>query len=174
MSTRTTYFLGFIVICTLLLTSVYLQLFAGIMPCPLCTLQRLSFALLGMLFLIGIFLHAKRFGLLLINSLATCISVLGIFLAGRQIWLQHFPAANGTECGVSLQYMMQVLPLNQVVQKIFEGSAECSQRGWEFLHLNMAEWALLWFALFLMLSIYLFTRSRKKTDPRLRERSTRN
>src|SRR6516165_1339554 len=138
MSIRSTYFLGFIAIGILLSTSVDLQLFEGIIPCPLCTLPRLSFGLLGVWFLIGIILHAKRGARLFINSLCGLTSIIGIFLAGRQIWLQHFPSPNNSECGAGLQYMMQILPVNQVMQKIFEGSAECSQRGWEFLHLNMA------------------------------------
>lgn len=162
MSTRITYALGFVAIIVLLLTSVYLQLFEGFIPCPLCILQRDSLGLLGVLFLIGIFLHAKRFGRLTINFLAILISILGIFLAGRQVWLQHFPSGDSTECGVSLQYMMQALPLSEVMQKIFEGSAECTQRGWEFLYLNMAEWALVWFVGFLFLTMYLFMKEVKK------------
>ncbi len=81
--------------------------------------------------------------------------MLGIFLAGRQVWLQHFPSPDNSECGVSIQYLMQVLPMNQVLEKIFAGSTECSQRGWEFLHLNMAEWALIWFVGFFILTLCL-------------------
>ncbi len=156
MTIRSTYLLGFIAISVLLLTSLYLQFFEGIIPCPLCTLQRLSFGLLGLWFLIGMALHAKRGARLFINFLCSITSVIGIFFAGRQIWLQHFPSPDNAECGVSLQYLMQVLPMNQVFQKIFEGSAECSRRGWEFLHLNMAEWALIWFILFFLITLCLF------------------
>jgi len=156
MTIRSTYLLGFLTISILLLTSVYLQIFEGIIPCPLCSLQRLSFGLLGIWFLIGLLIHAKRLGRLFINFMCGLTSIIGIFLAGRQVWLQHFPSADNSECGVSLQYMMQVLPVNQIFQKIFEGSAECAKRGWEFLHLNMAEWALIWFVLFLLLALCLF------------------
>jgi len=161
MSIRSTYFFGFIIICGLLLTSLYLQFFEGIIPCPLCTLQRLSFGLLGILFLFGTLLHSKRFGRLLINFLSILTSLLGIGLAVRQIWLQHFAANGSSECGVSLQYMIQVLPLNEVLQKIFAGSAECTQRGWEFLSFNMAEWALIWFTLFLIMTAYLLVKGKK-------------
>lgn len=154
MSMRLIYVLLFIIICALLLTSVYLQFFDHFIPCPLCVLQRLTFAVLGLLFFIGIFLHTKLFGRFVLNVLALVTSSLGIFLAGRQVWLQHFPLSSNVECGVSLQYMMQVLPLNQVLQKVLEGSAECTERGLEFLYLNMAEWSLLWFILFFLLTLY--------------------
>jgi disulfide bond formation protein DsbB len=158
MSIRTTYFFGFIIISALLLTSLYFQIFEGIMPCPLCILQRISFGILGVLFLLGIMVYSKHALRLLINGLCALTSLLGVLLAGRQVWLQHFPSADASECGVSLQYMIQALPMNQVVQKIFTGSAECTKRGWEFLQLNMAEWALICFVGFLILSVYLFVK----------------
>lgn len=157
LSIRKTYLLGFIMVSALLLTSAYLQFYQGIVPCPLCSLQRLTFAMCGFLFLLGVFLHSQFWGRLLINMLALITSVIGILLASRQVWIQHFPSNNTSECGVSLQYMLQVLPLNQVVQKIlFDGSVECTQRGWEFLSLNMAEWAIIWFSLLLFLTVFLF------------------
>jgi len=160
MSTRLYYLLGISLISLLLLTSIYLQLFEGIIPCPLCTLQRLTFGLLGILFLAGLFLYARKWGRLIIDSLLALSSILGIFLAGRQIWLQHVPSPNN-ECGVSLQYMAQVLPFNELIKKIFEGSAECSKQGWVFMHLNMAEWALVWFVLFLLFSLHLLLKEIK-------------
>lgn len=160
MSTRSLYLLALITIGFLLLTSLYLQFFVGILPCPLCTLQRIAFGTLGILFLIGIIADSKRWACLLVNFLSALVSALGIVLAGRQLWLQHFPTTEG-ECGVSIQYMLQVLPFNEVVEKIFAGSAECSQSTWEFMHLNMPAWALLWFILFFFLSLYLVWKDRK-------------
>lgn len=156
MSIRLTYLLGLIVVCAILLTSIYFQIFAGIMPCPLCILQRVCFGILGVLFLFGLFTFKKYGFRMFTNSLCGVFAILGMSLAGRQVWLQHFPSADASECGVSLQYMMQVLPMNEVIQKILTGSAECTQRGWEFLQLNMAEWAFICFIGFLILSIGLF------------------
>ena len=154
MSKRYIYFLGWIAIVILLSFSFYLQFFDGIMPCPLCMLQRIAFALLGILFFLGIFLYAKRIYCFILNTLLLLTSSLGMLFAGRQIWLQHVPS-NTNECGVTLQYMMQALPITEVMQKIFEGSAECTQRGWELASLNMAEWALVWFIFFFLMSLYL-------------------
>lgn len=161
-SLRLTYLAGFLAIAALLASSIYLQIYQNIMPCPLCTLQRISFFCLGLLFLSGIFLHAIRAGRLLVNSLASITALLGVLLAGRQVWLQHFPPANSGECGVSLQYMLQILPINEVMQKIFSGTAECTQRGFEFLHFNIAEWALIWFIGFLCMTLYLLMQEFKR------------
>ncbi len=154
------YLLGVGLVCLLLGISIYLQLFAGFIPCPLCTLQRLTFGLLGILFLLGIFLHKCRITRTIIHILLTAGSILGILLAGRQIWLQHFPSTGSNECGVSLEYMIQVLPLTEVVQKIVNGSAECTQIGWRFLYLDMAEWSLVWFIFFFLFTLCLFKKRR--------------
>lgn len=163
MSIRLAYVLGFLAVCFLLLTSVYLQVFENVIPCPLCSLQRLTFGLLGIFLALGIGLHAHYWGRLLINFFIAITSLLGILLAGRQIWMQHLPPTSKVECGVSLQYMVQAFPLSDVLRKILlEGSTECTQRGWEFLHLNMAEWALAWFILFLLLALYGFFNASKQ------------
>ena len=156
MSIRLTYFIGMLIVCAILGSSIYLELSSGLTPCPLCILQRFAFVLLAFFFLLGIFLSSRRWGRILVNLLAFLSAVFGMTFAGRQVWLQHFHTGAGNECGVSLQYMLQVLPLNEVAQKVFIGSAECTERGWEFLSLNMAEWALLWFIAFLILTGYLF------------------
>ncbi|MBV9575891.1 MAG: disulfide bond formation protein B [Gammaproteobacteria bacterium] len=165
MPARFTYLLGLVIVSLLLLSSLYLQFFDGFTPCPLCILQRIAFCFLGILFLGGIFLHSHFWGRLSINMLTIFTSLAGIIFSGRQIWLQHFPPQDPSECGVSLQYMMQVLPMNQVITKIFAGSAECTQRGWEFLSLSMAEWTLVWFILFFLFScILLFKECFKCSD----------
>lgn len=161
MSIRLCYAFGLLTIIGLLLLSLYLQHVEGIIPCPLCSMQRLMFAFLGVLCLFGILLYRKSWGRLLVNLLCAATSIFGMILAGRQIWLQNFPTTAGTECSVSLEYMLAALPLKEVLQKIFQGGVECSQRTWEFLHLDMAEWALIWFSLFLLMSVYLTLREFK-------------
>lgn len=156
MSNRLVYLSGFIAISCVLLTSLYLQYFEGFMPCPLCTLQRFAFAGLGCFFLIGTLLAKKKWVTWLINSLLAFTAILGAVLAGRQIWLQHFPTTASNECGVSLNYMLQVLPLNEVAKKVISGSADCVTRGWQFLSFDMAEWGFLCFIAFFFLAIYLF------------------
>lgn len=155
------------IIVLLLTTSAYLQMFDGFAPCPLCTLQRFAFFLLGFWFFFGIFLHEKRWGRIFVNMLAAVTAILGILLAGRQIWLQHTMPANSNECVVSLQYMLEAFPLSQVIQKVLlEGSAECTKRGWEFLHLNMAEWSLVWFAVLFLMIVTIILKEFKQTRRR--------
>ncbi len=152
---RRPYLIGFLVICGLLLTSIYLQAVAGFIPCPLCILQRLMFFVLGVFFLLGILLYKKQIARLTINVLSFIAACTGFGLAARQVWLQNFPTAGSSECGVSIQYMLQVLPLNELIEKVLGGSGECAQRSWEFFYLDMAEWALVFFSLFVLATLFL-------------------
>lgn len=160
MSQRLAYIVCFVTIVAILGMGFYLEYFDGIVPCPLCTLQRMCFGALGILFLLGIFLHRRRLATVIINLLSILFSIAGVLLSGRQIWIQYYPSAENGECGVSLQYMLQVLPLQDVANKIFSGSAECTQRGWELLGMNIPEWSLVFFIAFGLISIYyLFKRN---------------
>jgi disulfide bond formation protein DsbB len=153
-SLRISYFLAFLLTAALLLFSIYLQVDAGLQPCALCVLQRGSLIILVLIFLLGVSLKLKRFSQLLIGVLAILSSFLGIVLSGRQVWLQHLPSNSEETCAASLQYMLKVLPFDQVIQKIFHGSAECAQKGWTLLSFSIAEWSLVCFALFLVFSIW--------------------
>jgi disulfide bond formation protein DsbB len=103
---------------------------------------------------------------IIIDFLCVLTSIAGVIFASRQIYLQNYSSPDAAECGVSLQYMMQILPISEVVQKVFAGSAECTQRGWEFLRLTMAEWTLLWFVGFLILTLCVLAEEFNWTQPK--------
>ncbi len=152
-SLRMTYFICFMIVAFLIATSVYLQKYDGIIPCPLCLLQRIDLALLGILFFFGCAFSIKRCGAWFVGVLALIVSSAGILLAGRQVWLQHLPPDKNADCGVNLQYLLHVLPYDQVFAKIMQGSAECAQKSWQFLSISLAEWSLLFFILFWVISV---------------------
>lgn len=157
------FLIGFFTTGVLLGTSFFLQVYEGMEPCPLCTLQRFVFIILAFLFLCGLLLYKKFIARIIFSIFIILFSITGIALSGRQVWLQHFPPPGNSECGVGLQYMMEVLPMHEVFQKIMHGSAECTTRGFEFLYLNMAEWSLIWFLFFFFLTFYFLIKDLKKS-----------
>lgn len=159
LSLRTLYFMGFILTASLLCITFYLENFDGFVPCPLCILQRIILVLLGIVFLMGMLFAVKRLGNMLLSLLASVFALIGIFLSGRQVWLQHMPPDKNADCGANLQYLIHVLPFDQVLAKILHGTAECAQKGWEFLQLSLAEWSLICFIGFFILSLFLIIRS---------------
>lgn len=163
MSFRTIYLIGFILVSLLLLSALYLQVFDGLIPCPLCILQRVTYGILGLFFLGGFLLYHNRTLRSIMTILLIITAILGMGIAGRQSWIQHFPPVNGASCGASLEYLLQMLPMTEVMKTIFIGTAECTKRGWEFMYLTLAEWSFLWFSAFTILSIWLYKRTRRIT-----------
>ncbi|MHB1946690.1 MAG: disulfide bond formation protein B [Gammaproteobacteria bacterium] len=152
------YFIALLFVALLLGGAYYLQIYMGINPCPLCMLQRITLGVLGCLFLLGILFSSKGFGRISIGLLCAFVSILGIILAGRQVWLQHSPANAGANCEASLSYMLSVLPFDEVIKRIFAGGAECARIDWQILHLSLAEWSLISFIVCLLFSLWQLRR----------------
>lgn len=138
----------------ILAMGLYLEYYEGIMPCPLCTLQRICFGICGFLFFGGILFYRRRLLNKLMCLLVTLFAATGAVLAARQIWIQAYPSGDTSDCGVQINYMLSVLPLKDVAYKIFSGTAECSQRGWELLGINIPEWSLIFFVIFMLAGGY--------------------
>lgn len=157
-NTRSLYLLTFLGVTAILSYGFYLQYVEGVEPCPLCILQRISFGAAGLFALLGFLSYRCKYSRLFSSFFGLLFSLAGLGLALRQTWIQLHPSDAMTECGVSLQYMLQALPLHEVAYKIFAGSAECTQRTWEFLTLSMAEWSAICFALLTIIMLTLLKR----------------
>ncbi len=158
-SERSTYFLGFIFSVLLLGITFYIQRFDGFTPCPLCILQRFALISFSGFFFLGFVFGRQKFVSLFMSIFASLVSLIGILLSGRQVWLQHLPASRHEDCGASLSYLIQALPFDQVIVKIMQGTAECSKKGWDFLHLSLAEWSLIVFVILFLSSLWQVKRT---------------
>ena len=112
-------------------------------PCPLCMVQRLIFiAILAVFFLAA--LHGpKRLGERVYAGLIVILSLLGIGVASRHIWIQNLPKDQVPACGPGLDYMLDNFPMADVLKQLVHGSGECAAKGWSFLNLGIPEWSLL-------------------------------
>jgi len=159
LSIRFGYFLGFIAILFVIGFDYFLQSH-GLIPCPLCILQRIMMIALSIVFFIGMLRNYRRVGNTILCILGIFITFFGMILAGRQSWLQHVPPVGTGECGVSLDYLLSLLPLNEVAKMVWQGGTECSELGWVFLRLSLAEWSLIMFGFFFIFVIVQLKRSR--------------
>jgi len=123
--------------------ALFVQYGLGLEPCPLCILQRVAVISAGGLFLLA-FLHdpAVR-GARVYGVLIDLAALAGIAVAARHIWIMAQPPGAVAECGASLDYMMDVLPLHEVLGKVLSGSGECAKLDWQFLGLSMPTWVLI-------------------------------
>ncbi len=142
---RIGYMLGFLVCVGLMGYALYLQYVLNLDPCPLCVLQRLCVIAMGLIFLVATFHNPGRAGASVYALLQLFVGGAGAALAARQVWLQSLPKDQVPSCGMSLNYMLETLPFTSVLNKVFEGSGECAEKSWEFLHLSIAGWTLVFF-----------------------------
>jgi len=148
----------FLVCSGLLGFGLYLQYSGGLEPCPMCILQRYAFTAVILIALVGA-LHGPtsrlaRGGyaiLLLVASLA------GGGVAAWQSWIQRFPP-DISDCGPSLEYMLESFPLSSSLPMIFRGAGECTRVDWAFLGLSIANWSLVCFAVIAAAALLAFFR----------------
>ena len=155
---RIGYVLGCFVCLGLMGYALYLQYVLDLEPCPLCVLQRVCVIAMGLVFLVAIFHNPGRTGATVYALLQLAIGGTGAALAARQVWLQTLPKDQVPACGMGLNYLLDNLPLTDVVRKVFEGSGECAEKGWEFLHLSIAGWTLVFFIAMVAASFALVRR----------------
>ena len=149
-------FLGVFLACAgLLAFGIYLQEEVGLDPCPMCILQRYVFVAIGLVALAGA-IHGPRAGIALkvYGVLLVLLTLAGAGTAARQSYIQHNPPKTAS-CGADLEGLLQSFPLAQALPKIFAGSGDCSIVSWRFLGLSIAEWALVWFVIFLATAIWI-------------------
>ena len=123
--------------------AMYLQYVKHQDPCPLCMVQRVVFIVLLIVFAIAAVHGPKRTGERIYAALITLLSLSGMAVAGRHIWIQNLPKDQVPACGPGLDYMLETMPMGDVFQKLMHGSGECAEKGWTFLTLGIPEWSLL-------------------------------
>ncbi len=105
--------------------------------------QRLVFIAILVIYAIAAAHGPKRLGARIYASLLVLLSLFGIAVAGRHIWIQNLPKDQIPSCGPGLDYMLETLPLGEVAKQLMHGSGECAAKGWTFLSLGIPEWSLL-------------------------------
>ncbi len=148
------------VVCVgLLAYGLYLQHVVGLVPCPMCIVQRYALVLVAIIAALTGAIGRKSLqmaGSLLM--LAVAVAGFGAFTAARQSWLQWFPPEVAS-CGRDFYGMIETFPLQRVVPMIFKGSGDCTKIDWTFLGLSIANWSFLWFvAVALVALLLIFSR----------------
>ncbi len=132
---------------------VYLQNYLGLVPCPMCIVQR--YALIGVIVLSA--LGALGGGQLLIKIVSWLVFLMsgfGAFVAARQSWLQWYPP-EVVSCGRDFYGMIENFPMQRFIPMIFRGSGDCTKVDWAFLGGSIANWSFVAFSgiMLLMLAI---------------------
>jgi len=120
--------------------ALYVRHGLGLEPCPLCIMQRIAVIAVGVAFFLAFLHHPGRLGARLYGIVIPLLATGGLLISARHVWIQSQPAGSVAACGASLDYMLEILPVWEVVQRVFTGSGECAKIDWQLLGLSMPWW----------------------------------
>lgn len=126
--------------------ALYAQHVLGYEPCPLCIFQRVGINSLGVALLLaaGLAMAARRWASVTAVVLVLLATAVAAGVAGRHVYVQAQPAGTYASCGASLEWMMEINPIFEVVRKVLSAPGDCANIDWAFLGLAMPAWVLLW------------------------------
>ena len=157
-SRRAAYFLGFLVCAALMAFALYLQYAMDLEPCPLCVFQRVAMIATGVVFLVAALHNPGRRGAAFYGVLTLIAAGIGAGLAAWQVWIQGQPKGSVPSCGMGLDYMLDTLPLTDVISRVLKGSGECAEQGWVFLGLAIPSWTFVFFVAMIAAAFALIRR----------------
>lgn len=143
MAARRGNFLGFVACAGLLAYAYYAQFVLHLEPCPLCIFQRIGVFALGVVFLIAALHDPAPLGRRVYAVLLALAALATIGIALRQLYIMSLPPDSVPACGASLDFMLKVFSLSEVLVKVLTGSGECAKVTWQFLGLAMPAWVLI-------------------------------
>ena len=135
-------FIGVAACLALLGYALYAQFVLHLEPCPLCIFQRVAVLSVGVLFLLAAVHNPGRTGARVYGVLIALAASAGIGVAARHVWIQAQPPGSVAACGAGLDYMLEIMPVVEVVKKVLTGSGECGKVDWTLLGLSMPWWVL--------------------------------
>ena len=150
----------FLIVGSLLGYAAYSMKILGLEPCTLCITQQFFYCLIGISSFVS---YLQNPGVTISRVYSFFISlfaIAGIWISGRQIWLQGLPEDEVPLCGPPLEYIIDVFPFADVLNALFMGDGNCAEIPWQFLGLSMAGWSFIWFLVIFFLSVISLIKSR--------------
>jgi len=148
-------FAAIFVMCAVLLgIALYLQEEVGLEPCPMCILQRYAFTAIGLVALVAAIHGPQGVALKVYGGLLLLLGLAGGGVAVRQSYIQHFPPQTSS-CGADLEFLVNSFPLSEALPRIFQGTGDCALVKWRLIGLSIAEWALVWFVIFIVFTAWV-------------------
>lgn len=136
----------------LLGAAFFLEHRMGLVPCPLCMMQRIWVGVAGLLALAA---AIQGGGYRIWAGLVTVAALVGSGFSLRQLWLQSLPADQVPACGPDLYYMLEVFPLGDVLYAMTVGTGDCAEVH-PILGLSIPAWVLAAFVAFVVAAVLAF------------------
>jgi len=142
----------------LMATALFFQHVMGLEPCILCIAQRVVVIAIGLIALIAAIHNPGFTGIRVYGGAVLVCALGGMGIAGRQVWLQSLPPDQVPACGPSLEYLLEVFPLQEVLAKVFLGDGDCAKVLWTLFGISIPGWTLIAFFCLALIGGYQIAR----------------
>lgn len=133
--------------------SFYFEYIVGLIPCPLCLMQRICVFVLLIIMVLS-FYTLKRVHLMsLLQIMSACA---GLYFSLRQLWLQSLPEGKAPACMPGLDVLIQYFPWQTVVKTLLLGTGDCAEVSWRFFGISMPGWCAFYFLLMALMGCFVF------------------
>jgi disulfide bond formation protein DsbB len=147
--------------CSLLVgASFFVQHVLEIDPCPLCILQRYTYATLVPVFFAAAWARPHGRPQQVLLTVAAFLVAGGLGVAAYQTQLQLFPPPVTATCSASLSYMLDTLAATEVLARLFQATGDCSDTSFKVLGLTLAQASMLVFLAFSAILATVLLRAR--------------
>jgi disulfide bond formation protein DsbB len=137
--------------------ALYMEHVMALEPCPLCIMQRVMVIATGIIALIAAIHGPAKTGIQVYGGLVTATATGGAMLSMRQLWLQSLPADQVPSCGPSLDYLLDVFPLTDVLAIVLSGDGSCAEVVWSLFGISIPGWTLAGFIGLMVIGIWLIS-----------------
>jgi disulfide bond formation protein DsbB len=153
-SNRIAFLVASLLCAALLGYAKYAEVVQGYEPCMLCMVQRYLVGAVGVSALLAALHGPKDWGWKVYGGLTAFWSALGVYIAGRHVYLQGLPPEELDGCAPSLEYALEYFGPLKVLKNIFIRDQDCGVIDWTFLGLSMPNWVLFFFVGFFCAALY--------------------
>jgi disulfide bond formation protein DsbB len=138
-----------------LATGLFVQHVLGYEPCSLCVLQRLGFLLILVAAVPLALLSSRRLATSALAAVVVAAAVLGLGVAGYQVWLQAFPPLV-TACGAGIGAYLEGWPFEAALRWVLDAQGDCARSSFTLVGLSLPQWGLVAFAFLTVAALRLF------------------
>ena len=146
--------------CALVGASFFVQHVLDVEPCPLCILQRYTYATLIPVFFAAAWARPHGRPQRVLLTVAAFLVAGGLGVAAYQTQLQLFPPPVTATCSASLSYMLDTLATTEVLARMFQAGGDCSDTSFKVLGLTLAQASMLIFLTFSAILAIVLLRAR--------------
>jgi disulfide bond formation protein DsbB len=143
--------------------ALYMEHMMHLEPCPLCIFQRIAVIVAGLIAITAALHNPAQVGIKVYGLLVVLASAVGSALAARQLYLQSLPEDQVPSCGPGLDYLLDVFPMQEVIQMVLVGDGSCAEVVWTLLGISIPGWTLVGFIG--LITLGLFQALRKNIRP---------